>query len=152
MSEPMMTYRGVIYPWHCDHMGHMNVMWYTGKFDEATWQLFSALGMTPTFLKERKRGMAAVEQQTSYLAELHAGDLICIRSKVLEVRDRSMRFSHDMINEETQRLAARTILAGVHIDTGTRKSAWFPGEIKTRASALVGPAERPQGVRPPMRW
>jgi acyl-CoA thioesterase FadM len=26
------TYRGAVYPWHCDHMGHMNVMWYVGKF------------------------------------------------------------------------------------------------------------------------
>jgi acyl-CoA thioester hydrolase len=32
----VLTYRGTIYPWHCDHMGHMNVMWYVGKFDEAT--------------------------------------------------------------------------------------------------------------------
>jgi acyl-CoA thioesterase FadM len=31
------TYRGTVYPWHCDHIGHMNVMWYVGKFDEATW-------------------------------------------------------------------------------------------------------------------
>jgi len=34
-EEPI-TYRGLVYPWHCDHMGHMNVMWYTGKFDEAS--------------------------------------------------------------------------------------------------------------------
>ena len=40
------TYRGAIYPWQCDHMGHMNVMWYVGKFDEATWNLFAALGVT----------------------------------------------------------------------------------------------------------
>ncbi len=39
------TYRGVIYPWNCDHMGHMNVQYYVGKFDEATWQLFAFLGM-----------------------------------------------------------------------------------------------------------
>ena len=35
------SYRGAVYPWHCDHMGHMNVMWYIGKFDEATWTFFS---------------------------------------------------------------------------------------------------------------
>ena len=40
------TYRGVVYPWHCDHMGHMNVMWYVGKFDEATWNLFAQVGVT----------------------------------------------------------------------------------------------------------
>jgi acyl-CoA thioester hydrolase len=32
----MLTYRGTVYPWQCDHIGHMNVMWYVGKFDEAT--------------------------------------------------------------------------------------------------------------------
>ena len=41
------TYRGVVYPIHLDHMGHMNVQWYTSKFDEATWHLCSALGMSP---------------------------------------------------------------------------------------------------------
>jgi len=42
------TYCGLVYPWHCDHMGHMNVMWYTGKFDEASWALLARFGMTDT--------------------------------------------------------------------------------------------------------
>jgi acyl-CoA thioester hydrolase len=41
MSEFTITYRGTVYPWQCDHMGHMNVMWYVAKFDEASWQLLS---------------------------------------------------------------------------------------------------------------
>jgi len=24
MSEMPITYRGTVYPWHCDHMGHIN--------------------------------------------------------------------------------------------------------------------------------
>jgi len=31
------TYCGTVYPWQCDHVGHMNIMWYVGKFDEANW-------------------------------------------------------------------------------------------------------------------
>lgn len=31
----LVTYVGTVYPWQCDHVGHMNVMWYVGKFDEA---------------------------------------------------------------------------------------------------------------------
>ena len=65
----MLTYRGTVYPWHCDHMGHMNVMWYVGKFDEATWQFFHAVGLSPSLLRERWRGMAAVEQRISYARE-----------------------------------------------------------------------------------
>jgi len=63
MREAQITYRGTVYPWQCDHMGHMNVMWYVGKFDGATWQLFSALGLTPAFLRRENRGMAAVDQR-----------------------------------------------------------------------------------------
>ena len=58
------TYRGTIYPWQCDHVGHMNVMWYVGKFDEATWHLFNSIGLTPTFLRDNHRGMAADRKST----------------------------------------------------------------------------------------
>ncbi len=34
------TYQGTVYPWNCDHMGHMNVQFYVAKFDEAIWNLF----------------------------------------------------------------------------------------------------------------
>ena len=73
MNEPMLSYRGTVYPWHCDHMGHMNVMFYVGKFDEATWHLFAALGLTLEFLRRSNRGMAAVEQTLNYRKELRAG-------------------------------------------------------------------------------
>src|SRR5262249_26548587 len=73
------TYRGAVYPWHCDHMGHMNVMWHIGKFDEATWTYFSLLGLTPTFLRDNARGMAAVEQRIAYQRELVAGDVVAVR-------------------------------------------------------------------------
>ena len=72
------TYRGAVYPWHCDHMGHMNVMWYTGKFDEATWQLFGLLGLAPAWLRANARGMAAVEQRTAYQRELGPGDTVVV--------------------------------------------------------------------------
>ena len=58
----LLTYRGTVYPWHCDHVGHMNVMWYVGKFDEATWQLFNALGLSPGYLRDAQRGMAAYSE------------------------------------------------------------------------------------------
>jgi len=59
MSGGIPTYRGVVYPWHCDHVGHMNVMHYVGKFDEATWFLLNRIGLTRTFLATNGRGMAA---------------------------------------------------------------------------------------------
>ncbi|MFZ5540827.1 MAG: acyl-CoA thioesterase [Pseudomonadota bacterium] len=133
MSDLVETYRGTVYPWHCDHMNHMNVMWYVGKFDEATWNFFALLGATPSYLRGNGRGMVAVDQRIAYRRELHAGDTVAVRSGALEVRDKVIRFVHEMRNAETQQVAAITMLTGVHIDTTTRKSCPLPAEVLARA-------------------
>jgi acyl-CoA thioester hydrolase len=137
MPEPVVTYSGTIYPWHCDHMGHMNVMWYVGKFDEGTWQLFLHLGMPRSRFINEGTGMVAVEQHIEYKRELHAGDLISIRSAVLEVKEKSIRFVHEMTNNETGELAARTVLVGIYFDTTARKSRALPADVRERAQLLT---------------
>lgn len=60
------TYKGVVYPNYIDHMGHMNVRWYMAKFDEATWQPFATIGITPNYLREKNKGIAALKQVINY--------------------------------------------------------------------------------------
>ena len=137
MSELVETYRGAIYPWHCDHMGHMNVMWYVGKFDEATWNLFAMIGVTAAFLRENRRGMAAVQQNITYKRELHVGETVAVRSGLIEVREKTAKFVHEMRNAVTGEVSAICVLTGVHTDSQTRKSCPFPAEIVQRASGLI---------------
>lgn len=136
MSE-LITYRGAVYPWHCDHMGHMNVMWYVGKFDEATWQLFSKAGLTPAFMRAQQRGVAAVEQHIAYKRELVAGDVITIRSAIVEIKDKAVRFSHEMRNDHSEEVAATTVLTAVFMDTVARKTCAFPDDIRAKITALI---------------
>lgn len=133
----LITFRGAVYPWHCDHMGHMNVMWYVGRFDEATWQVFAALGITPTYIRENERGVVAVEQRISYKRELVPGDVIAIRSGILEMKDKVIRFCHEMRNEETGEIAAVTALTGIHIDRRVRKSCPFPEDVLARGRNMI---------------
>ena len=137
------TYRGAVYPWHCDQMGHMNVMWYVGKFDEATWNLFAEMGGTLDYLKKNGRGMAAVQQNITYRRELRAGDTIAVRSALLEVRDKVARFVHEMRNTQSGEIAAICVLTGVSMDLQTRKSCAFPPDIVERAQRLVQAYELP---------
>jgi acyl-CoA thioester hydrolase len=132
-----LTYRGVVYPWQCDHMGHMNVMWYAGKLDEATWQLVSLMGVTPAYMREHQRGMAAVEQNIRYKHELRPGDLVAIYSGIVEIKEKSIRFVHELRNEETGEVAAVTVITGVHMDMKTRRACPFPEEIATRGKEVV---------------
>jgi len=139
-AQPYMieTYRGVVYPNQLDHMDHMNVQWYTAKFDEATWQLFAAVGITPGYMREYKRGTAALEQTTQYKSEARAGDILLIKSRALEIRGKIFRFMHIMYNAETLGEAARTELLAVQINRDTRKSCAFPENIIDRCTSLFG--------------
>jgi acyl-CoA thioester hydrolase len=125
----VLTYRGTVFPWHCDHIGHMNVMWYVSKFDDATWQLFARIGITPTYLRNQNRGMAGLEQRVLYRRELRAGDVVSIRSAILEMREKVIRYVHEMVNDETGELAAAVIITSIHMDTDRRRSCSFPRKI-----------------------
>jgi len=131
------TYRGAVYPWHCDHMGHMNVMWYVGKFDEATWNLFSEIGISPAFLRDHERAMAAVQQNITYKRELLSGDVVAVRSGMLEMREKVARFVHEMRHAQTGEISAVCVLTAVHMNSKTRRSTAFPPEFLARGRELL---------------
>lgn len=136
-QQALLSYRGAVYPWHCDHIGHMNVMWYVGKFDEATWNAFHQIGLTPSYLREAGRGMAAVEQHIQYLREVHAGAVLSIRTTVSEIRDKVVVLKHEMSNDDSGEIAARMTLTGIHLDTVKRKACAFAPEIMAAARQLA---------------
>jgi acyl-CoA thioester hydrolase len=137
-GRPFETYRGAVYPWECDHMGHMNVRFYQSRFDEATWQLFGMLGLTPEYLRSEGRGMAAVEQHTRYLREALPGDLVGMRSRVLEVTGKSIRFTHLLLNSVSGEALAETTFTGVHLDTTTRRSRAFDEGVLASMREISG--------------
>jgi acyl-CoA thioester hydrolase len=142
-TPPMQTYSGVVYPWHCDHVGHMNVMHYMGKFDEATWFFFNRIGLSREFLNAHHRGMAAVEQRIAYQRELRPGDVLMIRTTVTEVRAKVLQFVHRMIVPDTDATAALMLQTTVYLDLGSRKSVPLPEPVREHARTLVGPVDLP---------
>jgi acyl-CoA thioester hydrolase len=112
-------------------------MWYVGKFDEATWNLFAMFGVTTAWLREQNRGMFAVQQNISYKRELRAGDVISVRSGILEIREKVVRFFHEMKNEGIGEVSAVTVLTGVHVDSQTRKSCPLPEAIIAQMRNMV---------------
>ena len=136
MSD-LVTYRGAVYPWHCDHMGHMNVMFYVGKFDEASWHLMAAAGITPAYMEATRAGVAGVQQNISYKRELFGGDIVEIRSRIVSIGDRKIVWVHEMYDAQTKELCAVCELTGVHIDRVQRRATPFPPEVRARAEAMI---------------
>jgi acyl-CoA thioester hydrolase len=137
----LLTYRGTVYSWHCDHFGHMNNVHYAGKFDEASWNLLVQIGITPTYLREGRSGMATVEQVTTFKHELLAGDSVEVWTELLEVRDRVIRFRHAMHNVETGELCATCAITAVHIDLKKRRSSPLPELQRRMAQDMLRPIE-----------
>ncbi len=138
-GEMILTYRGAVYPRHLDHMGHMNVQFYVAKFDAAVWHLFDRIGVSPDYIREHNRGMAAVEMHLRYLKELRAGDLVSVRSGVLRVGGRSLDLVQEMRLGEAGELAAVQKITAVHLDRQAHRAVPFPEDIAARARAHLVP-------------
>lgn len=135
--KPIVTYRGAVYPWQCDHIGHMNVMWYIGKFDEASWNLLACIGITPSYIRDAQTGMAGVEQNVTYKRELLAGAIVEIRSHFVDVGDKKIVWVHEMRDAENNEVCAVCELTAVHINRATRRSCPIPPDVRTRVQALL---------------
>jgi acyl-CoA thioester hydrolase len=145
MTEPVATYRGTVYPHQCDHMGHMNVMWYASKFDEACWQLLSTYGLTASRMRRQGIAMAAVEGHIVYKKELRAGDVISVRSEILDVGNKSVRMAHQMRNDDTGDVVASMIIVAVHLDAVSRKACPLPADVRERMGEADG-ERREEGI------
>jgi acyl-CoA thioester hydrolase len=140
-TKGLVTYRGAVSASQCDHIGHMNIVSYGAKFDEANWVFFCEIGLTPSYLRGERHGMAGVQQNISYSRELFAGDVIEIRSRLVEIADKRLTMRHEMRNIETGEVAATCEITAVHLDKLEHKACDFPPAIREAAEALL-PAGR----------
>jgi len=126
MTKPLETYRGTVHPAEIDHMGHMNIKYYAEKFDRATWNILIAIGFSPDYVQNSKKGCAILESLTKYFHELFANTPIYIESVVTEVTPKKLRVLHRMKNSDTGETLATSEILGIHFDLKLRKSCEMP--------------------------
>lgn len=138
MTRYVETFRGAVHPWEIDVMGHMNVRHYMAKYDDATLQLFGMLGLTIAYFRAANRAMGAVQQNLSYRRELFAGNLVVVRSEILELGARKLRFLHRMVELTSGEEVASADMIGVHFDRETHRSTPFAESVHEAARGLMG--------------
>jgi len=137
MYRSFETYRGFVYPWSIDHVGHMNVASYTARFDEATWHFLAKLGLTPSFLQHAGRAAVAADQKTQYKREVRAGTLLHVTTELREIGRTSIRFIHRMYDSDSDDEVASSEFVGVYFDTERRSSVELPEMVRDRARGLL---------------
>lgn len=141
MSAPQTTYFGTVYPAECDHMGHLNVAQYVAKFDAASWNFFFNIGVTREAMDKEGYAVAAVEQKLAYKRELIPGDVIEIRSRPLEVKEKAIRFLHEMIHRNGGQVAATSEYVTVCLDKVRRKAKPYPEAVLIKVRNLLTTSE-----------
>jgi acyl-CoA thioester hydrolase len=136
------TYRGMVYPWQCDHQGHMTTMHYLGMFDQAGWHLLNHYGLGPEQLKDDGLGIVDAKDTLEYLAELRVGALVVVRSALGRVGTTSVIVGHRMSNAATDELAARCEMVGVFFDLNARRKLPFPDDVRARLAQHIVALDR----------
>ncbi len=130
-------FRGVVYPWHCDHLGHLTVQHYVGMFDQAAWHLLAAVGLGWGHSKETNETLVDARHTIDYLIEQPVGSLIVVESALTRVGTKSATQHHRMRNTETGEIAATTEIVSVYFSLETRKSLPIPEAIKARMADFL---------------
>ena len=92
MAEWVHTFKGAVLASEYDDASHMNSRMYVARFDQATWFLLHAIGVTPASIKQQHQRMAIVRQNYQFLEELRGGELVEIKSGFLAVGEKYFRF------------------------------------------------------------
>jgi acyl-CoA thioester hydrolase len=132
--KSLVTYVGVTHPWMCDSMGHMNVRYYMGMFDDAS---FHVLGYLTGMEKDKSLGWADVRHEIEYKHETPAGTLITIRSELTRIGRSSVTYRHSMTGSLTGDTHAEATVVSVRFDLAARKSLEIDAETRRRAEALI---------------
>ena len=137
MADEIETYRGAIYPWHCDHQGHLTVMHYFGFFDHAAWQLITQMGFPRSRLDQERKGFVDVKATIEYQAEQHVGDCLHILSGLTKIGNTSIALRHRMFNSATQDLAATLSVIMLYFDLEARRKLPIPEADRARMESLL---------------
>jgi acyl-CoA thioester hydrolase len=140
MAEWGETGRGVVVPWICDQFGHMNVRWYANHFDDASFQVWSLIGVD--IMSWKDKGVVAVVANTKidFIKELQVGELFLMKSGFVRVGTKSVTYHQKMFNSYTKELHATNEITEVFFDPVARKAAPMPDEIRSVLEAnLVDP-------------
>lgn len=118
-------------------MGHMNVRYYLGLFDDAAWQQFNMFGMDLAYYESKTGGSFALQQFISYVAEVRVGETVSIYGRLIGRSAKRVHFMLFMVNETTEKLAATLEILGSHADLHKRRTSPFPETIGAKIDELV---------------
>lgn len=136
--EPLpVVYRATIPEKYRDMMGHMNIRWYLELYDEAGIPLFELIGLTMEHYQSNMAGGFDLEHHIHYLNEVHIGDTVVFRGRLLARSAKRLHYMLFMINETRGLLASTFECVNSYADLQTRRTAPYPESIALQIDTML---------------
>ncbi|MDZ7600003.1 MAG: carnitine 3-dehydrogenase [Hoeflea sp.] len=135
ISAPLKTLERVIPVDWMDYNGHMNESRYGQVFSNAGDVVMGMVGADQAYI-DGGLSYFTVANEIGYLSETHLGDVIHVRTQVLEARGKKLRMYHEMMRTSDGELLATCNQLLVHVSLKTRKSCEPEGEVLAKITAL----------------
>jgi len=116
LSAPVETGRRAVPLDWTDYNGHMNEARYLTAFADATDRLMLMMGCGPEYIAE-KGSFFTVETHIRHLDEIHAGQVISIKTQVLQAEGKKLHLFHEMWVGERLCASGEHMLLHVSLET-----------------------------------
>jgi acyl-CoA thioester hydrolase len=130
------TYRGMVYPWQCDTMGHLNTQHYVGVFDQTLLQLIARMGFSPSDEAYADIGWADVKHTIEYLREAVAGTAIWGESAIIGIGTKSLTTRHVLRIVNQGEPIATLEAVTVCFDLKERRAMPIPDDLRGAAKKM----------------
>lgn len=134
----IVTARDRVRPAELDWTGHLGLPGYIHRSSIGCIQLLTAMGLSPDYLREFRRGFSTFEIKLRLDAPGPvAGDALVVASGLMQLGMSSVRMIHRISDARSGRRVATVRQSGVQFDLEARRSTAIPGELRAKAAGLV---------------
>ncbi|MDA0564073.1 thioesterase family protein [Streptomonospora sp. S1-112] len=130
--------RQPVRPEWIDYNGHLSEAYYVLVFGFATDALMERVGLDAAYREATGRSLYTVEAHVRYLREVPADTEVEVRTRILSVGAKKVRFCHEMLLDGD--LRATEELMALHVDQEAGAATPFPPEVADHLTRLVEPA------------
>lgn len=136
--------RGRVLPEWIDINDHMNVAYYLLAFDQAVDALWTRFGLTDEYIRTHSSSTIAVESHVTWQREIVEGADYVVTSQILAFDDKRIHQFQRMYHADEGFLAATCEWMNLHFDTGIRRVAPWPDNIRAQIADFADN----QGIHP----
>jgi len=126
----MEPFRVVVSPQDCDALGHLNMVRYFGFCDQSGTLMKTKMGWPPGEANNGRRySLAIVHSESEFLAEVHDGQALLVRSGVSSIGTKSAVIVH-LITLEDGTPVFRSKWKSALLNLDTRRAVAVPDDMR----------------------